>query len=68
MSETEQPRDLLEQAKKMTDFATNLKNTVSELKDIDLSMMIEENKLCTSMFKQVFAILVTEQVNRNPDV
>ena len=63
----EPTRDLNEYAKEMTDNIEIMKKQIGTMKDEELSMLIEQNKVCTAMFKQVFAILVTEQVKRiNP--
>lgn len=57
-------RDLNEYARQMHESIDSMKKQMETLSGDELAMLIEQNKVCTSMFKQVFALLVTEQVRR----
>jgi len=63
-SEGGKTRDLNEYAAQMGKFITELKTSVADLTDNEISMMIEENKVCKAMFQQVFNVLVIEQTRR----
>ena len=57
-------RDLNKYGRDMAMFVEELKCSVGKMKDEEVGMMIEENKVCKAMFQQVFNVLVTEQVRR----
>jgi len=57
-------RDLNAYASEMSAYVEQLEREVGELQEIELKMMIEENKVCKAMFSRVFHVLVTEQVKR----
>ena len=63
-SEGEKTRDLNKYANEMGKFVSELKATVADLTDNELSMMVEENKVCKAMFQRVFNVLITEQTRR----
>jgi hypothetical protein len=56
--------DLFEYAAKMGEHIKELKEGINTLSDEELSLMIEQNKVCKKMYERVFAVLVTEQIKR----
>lgn len=65
--EESKAKNLNEYADEMAVYIKELKTKVSELSPLELGMLIEQNKVSMSMFRQVYAILITEQVKRlNP--
>lgn len=66
VSDSSEPktRDLNEYAAQMGKFVTELKTSIKNMSDTEVSMMIEENKVCKAMFQQVFNVLVTEKTVR----
>lgn len=42
----------------------NLREKVSELTDHELSYMMEENMMCTKLYKEVYTVLLTERLAR----
>lgn len=60
----EDTRDLDKYASEMQAYVNKLKTEVGSFTNDQISLMIHENKICKSMFQQVFNVLVIEQVNR----
>ena len=57
-------RDLNEYANQMGKFVEELKESVGGMSDLEVAMMVEENKVCKAMFQRVFNVLVIEQTER----
>ena len=56
--------DLFEYAKKMGEHIKELRDGINTLTNEEISLMIEQNKVCKTMYERVFAVLVTEQIKR----
>ena len=63
-NDKEKTIDLNQYAEEMGQEIRELKKRCHTLSDEELAMLIEQNKVCVAMFKQVFNVLVTEQVKR----
>ena len=56
--------DLFEYASKMGEHIKELKEGINTLSNEELSLMIEQNKVCKKMYERVFSVLVAEQIKR----